>query len=153
MKVTYQKLGGGYYRLSTGEKIRGRAAADARVASIAIDGVGGRVATGKKSLDAMTESHRKWIMRFETAIGETGGLSGVDHVWAATRRDRGRSAGRVYLAVKFGARDYRVVEFDEGDPTAAAIETGVATDSPTTIMSEFGAYRALAKIERAEASA
>ena len=153
MRVTFKKLGGGYYRLSTGEKIRGLAAVERRVDEIARDGVGGRVATGKKDIDALSPAHAKWVARFEAAIGPGGGLEGVDHVWAATRRDRGRSPGRVYLAVKFGPRDYRLVSATEADPTEAAVELGVAASSPTAIMSEFRAYRELAKAERAKASA
>lgn len=153
MKVSFKHSGGGVYRLSTGEKIRGRAAAEARVEAIAAEGVNPSIAaTTKKSLDAMSDSHRRWVERFETAIGSGGGLEGVDHVWAATRRDRGRRPGRVYLAVKFGARDYRIVEFDESSPTTEAVETGVGASSPTAIMAEFRAYRSTAKAERAEVS-
>lgn len=155
MKVTFKKLGGGYYRLSTGEKIRGLAAVERRVAEIAESGRvdESRLSTGKKTIDSLSPAHARWVARFEGAIAEGGGLAGVDHVWAATRRDRGRAAGRVYLAVKFGARDYRLVAFDESDPTEAAVELGVESASPTEIMAEFRAYRALAKVERAEAAA
>ncbi len=153
MKVTFKHSGGGVYRLSTGEKIRGRAAAETRVEAIEAEGVNpGLAATTKKSLDSMTDSHRKWVERFESALAAGGGLEGVDHVWAATRRDRGRAPGRVYLAVKFGAKDYRIVEFDEGEPTAAAVERVDRRESPTAIMAEFKAYRAIARAERLEAS-
>ena len=148
-RVKRSATGGGYYDIA-GRRVRGKVAAAAAIRELDESGPNpGLSATTKKTLDSMTESHRRWVERFEIALGDGGGLSGADHVWAATRRARGRSPGPVYLAVKFGPRDYRLVSFDESEPTTEATELGIESASPSGILVAFKSYRALAKDERA----
>lgn len=145
-------VGGGWFEVA-GERIRGRAAAESRVAEL--EGRGSSpnpdlATTTKKGLDEMTDAHRRWVERWEPYLASIGaglGLAGpIDHCWAASPRSPGRAATRFYLAIKVGPRDYRVIEFDTA--TGDTVERVGPTASPKAILAEFRPYRVAARAER-----
>lgn len=98
----------------------------------------------RKSLDEMSQSHRDHIEKWEPFIG----LLGAEHVWASANRYPGRnSTGPVFVAIKRGAKDYAIVEFDTGKKQKAKVVSD-GFESSTTLMEAFKEYRAQAKAER-----
>jgi hypothetical protein len=104
--------------------------------------------TTKKSLDSMSEAHRRHIERWEPFLSLIGG----EHVWAATPRFAGRGEGAFFLAVKIGPKNYGIAEFDTSKKLKAKY---VVKDvvSPKAILTQFGEYRKTAKAERDAARA
>lgn len=101
-----------------------------------------KATTTKKAVGEHSEAHERWLLRWERFVRK----NGIDHVWAVSPRDPGRSPGRVYLAVKLGAKSYSIVEANE-----ATLEMGAplaVAESPKAIMALFADYRAKAKAER-----
>lgn len=108
----------------------------------------GLTTTTKKSLDSMSEAHRAKIERWEPVLS----LLGAQHVWASSPRFVGRGDGPFYLAVKAGAKDYRIVSFDTSKSVKAKVLVKGIT-SPKEILRQFGEYRTMAKAERTAAGA
>jgi hypothetical protein len=101
----------------------------------------------RKSLDEMSESHREHIERWEPHIGKLGG----EHVWASCNRFPGRGGdGPMYVALKRGAKDYVIVDYN----TEKMVKPKVLADGFETsgqLMEAFKEYRQMAKEERAAA--
>jgi hypothetical protein len=98
----------------------------------------------RKSLDEMSKSHREHIEKWEPFIN----LLGAEHVWASANRYAGRNGtGQVFVAVKRGAKDYAIVEFDTGKKVKAkVVQDGF--ENSKTLMDAFKEYRSQAKAER-----
>lgn len=101
----------------------------------------------RKSLDEMSESHREHIEKWEPHISKLGG----EHVWASCNRFPGRGGdGPMYIALKKGAKDYVIVDYN----TEKMVKPKVLADGFETsgqLMEAFKEYRQLAKEERAAA--
>lgn len=100
----------------------------------------------KNPLDTMSKAHFDKIMKWEPMLEAIGG----HHVWAQSPRFVGRGDGPYYLAIKVGAKDYRIVEFDSSKPTTKAKVVKDGVKSPKEILNQFGPYRLAAKVERDE---
>ncbi len=143
-----EHTGGGWYTLSDGSKVKGKADATAAQAALVkapkakANPNPGLVTTTKKSLDDMSDAHRRHIERWEPFLEAIG----AQHVWAATPRFPGRGAGPFFLAIKIGPRNYGLVEFNTDTEVLVELADGVV--SPKTILEDFRPYRATAKEER-----
>ncbi len=140
--------GGGWYSLSDGSRVKGKANAEAAQAELASAPPKRKNpnpdlrTTTKKSLGEMSDAHRRHIERWEPFLESIE----AQHVWAATPRFPGRGAGPFFLAVKNGPRDYGIIEFDTSNEERVELSTGVT--SPKTILEDFRPYRVTAKEER-----
>lgn len=150
MANTLKQVGRGVYELPNGEKVRGKAKAEAALAALDKAGPNPDLSTTtKKGLDEMSDAHRRHIERWEPFVSALG----VDHVWAATPRQPGRGDGPFYLAVKFGAKNYGIVSFDTSEPKTAPKVLVEGITSPKAILAEFRSFREQAKSERDAARA
>lgn len=148
--ITTLHTGGGWYELPNGERIRGKAKAQAALDAMPSKASSSRpdpnpdlTTTTKKGTDEMTDAHRRHIERWEPVVE----AMDIDHVWAATPRTPGRGDGPFFLAVKFESKRYGIVSIDTTDPS----EFEVLVDdigSPKTVLQEFKTYRQTAKTER-----
>ena len=104
--------------------------------------------TTRKSLDDMSEAHRKHIEKWEPHLEALRG----EHVWAAVSRTPGRGTlGPVYVALKRSAKDYIIADYDTEKRTPV---------TPSRVLSEYGSsselltafreFRQKAKDERAQ---
>lgn len=103
--------------------------------------------TTRKSLDEMSDSHRKHIERWEPHLEALRG----EHVWAAVSRVPGRGVeGPYYVALKRGAKDYVIVDYDTEKMTPATPKRILADgfESSTALMEAFKEFRQKAKGER-----
>lgn len=113
----------------------------------------GKVPAGsRKSLDDMSESHRKHIEFW----GPHQDNLRAEFVWIAIRRFPERSGdGLYYVAVKRGDKDYAIVSYDTSKPAKVTkrnvMDEGFETSS--AMLEAFKEYRQLAKDERNEARA
>lgn len=101
----------------------------------------------RKSLDEMSESHRQHIEKWEPHLDQLK----AEHVWAAVSRIPGRGVeGPAYVAVKRGAKDYAIVDYDTAKQVKVTpkrvLEDGF--ESSTALMEAFKPYRVKAKEER-----
>lgn len=146
--ATMKHTGGGWYTLTDGSKVKGKVNAEAAQAALAKPKTQtknpnpGLATTTKKSLDSMSEAHRRHIERWEPFLASIE----AQHVWAATPRFPGRGAGPFFLAVKNGPRNYGIIEFDTS--TEERVELATEVSSPKTILEDFRPYRVTAKKER-----
>lgn len=114
------------------------------------DGMAKTLTKTRKSLDDMSDQHRKRIEFWE---GHMENLRGV-HVWFHVFRIPGRNVeGPCFVAVKRGDKDYMICEYDTAKPYTVTpkfiLEDGIETSGQLT--DAFRQYRAQAKEERAEA--
>lgn len=101
----------------------------------------------RKSMDEMSESHRQHIEKWEPHLDQLKG----EHVWAAVMRVPGRGVtGPVYVAVKRGAKDYAIVDYDTETMPKITPKRVLADgfESSTVLMEAFKEYRQKAKDER-----
>lgn len=101
----------------------------------------------RKSLDEMSESHRQHIEKWEPHLEQLK----AEHVWAAVSRVPGRGVdGPMYVAIKRGAKDYAIVDYDTEKQVKVTpkrvLEDGF--ESSTALMEAFKPYRVKAKEER-----
>ncbi len=140
--------GGSWYTLSDGTRVNGKAKAEAAQAALSdaptprVNPNPDLVTTTKKSLDDMSDAHRRHIERWEPFLNTIG----AQHVWAGTPRFPGRGLGPYFLAIKIGPRNYGLVEFNTETEELVQIADGVS--SPKTILEDFRPYRVTAKSER-----
>lgn len=103
--------------------------------------------TTRKSLDEMSDSHRRHVERWEPHLEALRG----QHVWAAVARIPGRGVeGPHYVALKRGAKDYVIVDYDTEKMTPATPKRILADgfESSGTLMEAFREFRTKAKAER-----
>lgn len=140
--------GGGWFLLTDGSKVKGKAKAEKAQAALAKASPKAKNpnpdlrTTTKKSLGEMSDAHRRHIERWEPFLKNIE----AQHVWAATPRFPGRGVGPFFLAVKNGPRNYGIIEFDTSTEERVELSTGVS--SPKTILEDFRPYRVTAKEER-----
>ncbi len=101
----------------------------------------------RKSLDEMSDAHRDHIEKWDPHLPMLRG----EHVWAAVSRTPGRGVeGPVYVALKRGAKDYAIVDYDTATKPKITPKRVLAEgfESSGALMEAFGEYRAMAKEER-----
>lgn len=101
----------------------------------------------RKSLDDMSVAHRNHIEKWEPHLEALRG----EHVWAAVMRVPGRGAtGPCYVALKRGAKDYVIVDYDTEKQINVTpkrvLEDGF--ESSGSLMETFKTYRQKARDER-----
>ena len=104
-------------------------------------------ATTRKSLNEMSEAHRKHIEKWDPHLAALKG----EHVWASVNRIPGRGKeGPVYVALKRGAKDYAIVDYDTAKQVAVTPKRILADgfESSSALMEAFKDYRQKAKSER-----
>ncbi len=104
----------------------------------------------RKSLDNMSDAHRDHIEKWDPHLPQLRG----EHVWAAVSRTPGRGVeGPVYVALKRGAKDYAIVDYDTATKPKITPKRVLADgfESSGALMEAFGEYRQMAKDERSAA--